>query len=152
MDFGYLVYKFKKIMGVPDLSDQFRNKLIRHKDIGYNVYATRQSACFVINTITVDNFAVLFNCMPVDWGVRLYDVPDGLFNLVDWDRSSFVCYLVHRDTTDDLLLHQISSGVVCQSRDLHLSRNTLWLLSNRHCFLTVLKRDLFVYRDDSLTI
>ena len=27
----------------------------------------RQSACLVINPITVDNFAALFNCTPVDW-------------------------------------------------------------------------------------
>ena len=48
---------------------------------------------------------------------------------------------------DDLLLLQISSCV-----DLHLSRNTLNLLRPRLCFLIVLKRDLFVYLDDSLTM
>ena len=36
-------------------------------------------------------------------------------------------------------------------QDLHLSRNTLYLLSPRLCFFIVLKRDLFVYHDDSLT-
>ena len=45
-------------------------------------------------------------------------------------------------------LLQISSGVVWQTRDLHLSRNTLYLLSPHLCFFIVLKRDLFVYRDD----
>ena len=50
-----------------------------------------------------------------------------------------------------LLLLQISCGVVWQTRDLHLSRNTLYLLSPCLCFFIVLKRDLFVYRDDSLT-
>ena len=79
-----------------------------------------------------DNFAAPFNCMPVD-------------------RSSFVCCLVHRGSTDDLLLLQISSGVVWQNRDLQLSRNTLYLLSPRLCFFIVLKRDLFVYIDDLLT-
>ena len=43
------------------------------------------------------------------------------------------------------------SGVVWQTRDFHLSRNTLYPLSPRLCFFIVLKRDLFVYRDDSLT-
>ena len=81
-------------------------------------------------------------------GVRLYDDPDlKLLILVGLDRSF---RLFHRGSTDDLLL-QISSGVVCQTRDLHLSRNTLYLLSPRLCFFIVLKRDLFVYRDDSLT-
>ena len=51
----------------------------------------------------------------------------------------------------DLILLQISSCVVWQTRDLHLSRNTLYLLSPRLCFFIVLKRDLFDYRDDSLT-
>ena len=49
-----------------------------------------------------------------------------------------------------LLLLQISSGVIWQTRDVQLSRNTLYLLSPRLCFIIVLKRDLFVFRDDSL--
>ena len=52
---------------------------------------------------------------------------------------------------DVLLLLQISSGVVWQTRDHHLSHNTLDLLSPRLCFFFVLKRDLFVYRGDSST-
>ena len=51
-----LVYKFKKIMGRTDFLISFEN--------GLNVM--RQSACLVINPITVDNFAALFNCTPVD--------------------------------------------------------------------------------------
>ena len=37
-----------------------------YTSIGYNLIAMRQSACLVINPITVDSFAALFNCMPVD--------------------------------------------------------------------------------------
>ena len=128
-----------------DFSDQFRKIIIRHKRIGYDLNVMRQSACLVINPITVDNFAALFNCTPVD---RASDLK--LFISVGWDRCSFGCCLVHRGSTDDLLLLQISSCVVWQTRDLHLSRNTLYLLSPRLCFFIVLKRDLFVYRDDSL--
>ena len=62
-----------------------------------------------------------------------------LFISVGWDRSSFVCCLAHWGSTDDLLLLQISSGVVWQTRDLHLSCNTLYLLSPRLCFFIVLK-------------
>ena len=48
----------------------------------------RQSACLVINPITVNNFATLFNCMPVDRASD-YDGPDlKLFILVGWARSS----------------------------------------------------------------
>ena len=56
-----------------------------------------------------------------------------------------------RGSTDDLLLLQISKGVVWQTRDLHLLHNTLYLLSPCLCFFIVLKFDLFVYGDDSLT-
>ena len=33
----------------------------------YNLNVMRQSACLVINPITVDGYATLFNCKPVDW-------------------------------------------------------------------------------------
>ena len=49
-----------------DFSDQFRNILMRFKRIGYTLNVMRQSACLVINPITVDGFAALFNCTPVD--------------------------------------------------------------------------------------
>ena len=65
--YGDLVYKFKKSMGRTDFSDHFRKIIIRHKRIGYNLNVMRQSACLVINQITVDNFAALLNCAPVDW-------------------------------------------------------------------------------------
>ena len=49
-----------------DFSDQFRKIILRNKCIGYNLKVMRQSACLVINPITVDSFAALFNCTPVD--------------------------------------------------------------------------------------
>ena len=49
-----------------DFSDQFRKIIMRYKRIGYNLNVMRQSACFVINPITVDGYAALFNCTPVD--------------------------------------------------------------------------------------
>ena len=61
-----LVYKLKKIMGMTDFSDQFRKIMMRYKRIGYNLNVMRQSACLVINPITVDSYAALFNCTPVD--------------------------------------------------------------------------------------
>ena len=60
------------------------------------------------------------------------------------------CCFVHRSSTDDLLLLQISSCVVWQTTDLQLSRNTLYLLSPHLCFFIVINRNCFVYRDDSL--
>ena len=50
-----------------DFSDQFRKKIIvRYKGIGYNLNVMRQSACLVINPITVDDYTALLNCTPVD--------------------------------------------------------------------------------------
>ena len=39
---------------------------MRYKRIGYNLNVMRQSACLVINPITVDDYGALFNCTPVD--------------------------------------------------------------------------------------
>ena len=63
--YGDLVYKFKKIVGRADFSDQFKKIIVRYKRIGYNINIMRQSACLVLNPITVNNFASLFNCTPV---------------------------------------------------------------------------------------
>ena len=63
--YGDLEYKFKNIDGRADFSDQFRNIIVHYKRIGYNINIMRQSACLVFNTITVNNFASLFNCTPV---------------------------------------------------------------------------------------
>ena len=62
-----LVYKFKKIRGMTDFSDQLRKIKMRYKRIGYNLKVMRQSACLVnINPIMVDGYAALYNCTPVD--------------------------------------------------------------------------------------
>ena len=63
---GDLVYKFKKIRGMANFFDQFRKIIMRYERIGYNLDVMRQSACLVINPITVDGYAALFNCTPVD--------------------------------------------------------------------------------------
>ena len=41
-------------------------KQMRHKRIGYDLNVMRESACLVINQITVDNFSALFNCTVLD--------------------------------------------------------------------------------------
>ena len=64
--YGDLVYKFKKIRGMADFSDQFRKIIMCYERIGHNLYVMRQSAGLVINPNTVDGFTALFNCTPVD--------------------------------------------------------------------------------------
>ena len=46
--------------------DEKRNTKFKGKKIGYNIHVNviRQTACMVVNPITVNNFASLFNCMP----------------------------------------------------------------------------------------
>ena len=56
----------KKIRGMTDFSDQLRKIIMRYKRIGYSLNVMRQSACLVINPITVDGYATFFNCTPVD--------------------------------------------------------------------------------------
>ena len=63
--YGDLVFKFKEIEDRADFSDQVRKIIVRYNRIGYNINIMRQSACLVFNPITVNNFASLFNCMPV---------------------------------------------------------------------------------------
>ena len=60
-----LVYKLKKKVSRTDFSDRFKKVIMRYKHIGYKINVMRQSAFLVINQITDDIFASLFNCMPV---------------------------------------------------------------------------------------
>ena len=60
-----LVYKLKKIVGSNNFSAQFIKIISYHKKIGYNINVLQQTACMVVNPITVGNFAFLFNCTPV---------------------------------------------------------------------------------------
>ena len=55
-----LVNNFKRIVGKPSLSDQFRNE--RYKMVEFNM---RQSACLVVNSIMVYCYGLCFNCTTV---------------------------------------------------------------------------------------
>ena len=63
--YGHLVYKLKKIVGPNDISAQFIKIISHYKKNGYNINVLQQTACLVVNPITVGNFAFLFNCTPV---------------------------------------------------------------------------------------
>ena len=73
--YGDLVYKFRKIVGKTEFHDQFKKIIMQYKRIGYNVDVMRQSACLVVNPVTVNNFADLFNCMPVGRGSDFMTAP-----------------------------------------------------------------------------
>ena len=59
--YGGLVYKFKRIVGQPNFSDQFKKIVKRYIRVGYNLDIMRQSACLVLNPITVYSYGFLFN-------------------------------------------------------------------------------------------
>ena len=63
--YGDLVYKFKRIVRKPYSSDQFNLIIVRYIKVGYNLDVMRQSACLVLNPITVYRYGVLFNCTTV---------------------------------------------------------------------------------------
>ena len=63
--YGDLVYKFKRIVGKPNFSDQFKKIINRYIKVGYNLDVMRQSACLVLNPITVYSYGFLFNCATV---------------------------------------------------------------------------------------
>ena len=46
--YGSLVYKFKRIVGKPYFSDQFKRIIKRYKIVGYNMDIMRQPECLVV--------------------------------------------------------------------------------------------------------
>ena len=56
-----LVYRFRKIVGKSNFSEQIRKLINRYKRIGYSLDIMRQTACLVVNPIIVDGYASLFN-------------------------------------------------------------------------------------------
>ena len=64
------------IVSIPDLcfltysnifSLQFIKIISHYKKIGYNINVLQQTACLVVNPITVCNLAFLFYCTPMGW-------------------------------------------------------------------------------------
>ena len=60
-----LVYKFKRIVGKPNLSDQLKKIIKSCIKVGYNLNVMRQSACMVLNPIMVNSYGFLLNCTTV---------------------------------------------------------------------------------------
>ena len=60
--YGDLGNRIRNIVGKSNFAEQFRKLINRYKRIRYNPYIMRQAAYLVVNPITVDSFALLFNC------------------------------------------------------------------------------------------
>ena len=130
--YGDLVYKFKNICGLTDFSDQFRKNIMRYKRIGYNLNVTRQSACLVINAITVDGY-----CLPVDRATDSILAPKAIH--FSWFRPELSS--VAWSTGAQLIIFfcfRFSVVLFDRIRDLHPSCSTLYLSSPRLCFFIVI--------------
>ena len=80
--YGDLVYRFRKIIGKSNFSEQFRKLINRYKRIGYNLDIMRQTACLVVNPIIVDGYASFFHCTTA---VRASDsMMVSLYNFNQW--------------------------------------------------------------------
>ena len=60
--YGDLVHRIRKIVGKSNFAEQFRKLINWYKRIEYNPCIMRQTACLVVNPITVDSYVSLFNC------------------------------------------------------------------------------------------
>ena len=67
------------------LSDPFSKIIIRYRWTGCYM---QQTACLVINPLTVNNCAALFNCMPVEGASDTMEAP--AYNLLPLDSLSLV--------------------------------------------------------------
>ena len=63
--YGDLVYKLKKSVASNNFSAQLIKIISHYKKIGYNFSVLQQTACLVVNQITVGNFYFPFNSAPV---------------------------------------------------------------------------------------
>ena len=70
------MYNLKKIVGSHNFSAQFIKIISYYKKISYNINVLQQTACLVVNLITVINFAFLFNGNTVDLTSDLMMVPE----------------------------------------------------------------------------
>ena len=60
--YGDLVYKFKRVVKKSYFIDQFKKIINVVKRVGYYMDVMRQSACMVVNPITVYSSGFLSNC------------------------------------------------------------------------------------------
>ena len=101
-----------------------------YKKIGYNINILQQTACLVVNSITVGNFDFLFNCTSVGRTSDSMTVPT--WRLISWwDGRGLMLWLFVRPTR-----------VYCIQFYL--------LLSPCLCFISFLYLDLYVLGDDAL--
>ena len=121
----------RKTVGKSNFAEQFRKLINRSKRIGYNPYIMRQTACLVVNSVTVDSYALLFNCTTV---VRASD--SMTFPSL---RKAFTSGL-GLDALSLVWLSVVQLVVFFNSRSLVLC----WAKSTCLCFIIVINFTLFL--------
>ena len=86
----WLSLKNENKLGNSNFLDQFRKLYNCYKRTEYSLYIMRQTACQVINPITVDGYALFFNCTTV---VKIYQLNE------HW-RLVFVSLLINSGTAE----------------------------------------------------
>ena len=135
--YGDLVYKLKKIVGSNNFSAQFIKIISHYKKIGYNFNVLQQTACLVVNPITVGNFAFLFNCTLVGRTSDSMMVPT--WRLIYWWDGRGLMLWLFVGPTGVYLLDFFWSGILFNL-----------LLSPYPCFISLFNLDLYVLGDDAL--
>ena len=95
--YGDLAYKFKRIVGKSNFCDQIKKIVKRYIRVGYNLDIMRQSACLVLNPITVYRYGFLFNCTTVGQASD-YDGSGIKLISLGWCLM-FICSWTHRGST-----------------------------------------------------
>ena len=108
-----------------------------YKKIGYNINVLQQTACLVVNPITVGSFAFLFNCTPVGRTSDSMMVPTWR-HIHWWDGRGLMLWLFV-GPTGVYLFDFFCSGI-----------QFFLLLSPYLCFISLLYLDLYVLGDDAL--
>ena len=100
--YGDLVYRWRKVVGKSNFSEQFRKLIYSYKRIGYNPYVMRQTACLVINQTSVDSYATLFNCTKA--GRASDSMTASTWSFHKWVGAwCYVFGLAHRGSTSGFL-------------------------------------------------
>ena len=118
-----VVYTFRKIIGKQNFLINLK-KIMGYKRTGYNVDVIRQSACLVVNSNTINNFAVLFNWMSVGRGS-------------DPQHKRLSSNFVHRGPTGGLFCSSVSVVLLTPKRSPDVSTRCncrVVVLASSHSF------------------
>ena len=147
--YGDLIYKFKKIVGRADFSDQFKKIIIRYKRIGYNINIMRQSAVCLTQSRLITLLPSLIARRWVGRQTRWWPRHKAIY--FSWFGPELFCLLLGPPGFNCWFSFAPVFQCCCSAPrgSSGVGRNTF--LSSPHlCFIIVFICDLFVSREDPL--